>query len=441
MENQISTKYGLATTISMVIGIVIGSGIFFKADDILNTTNGNVSIAIFAFLFVGIGIVFSAVVISQYSVQSPEKGGIISYSQSMLGRKFGFIVGWTMVSIYFPALLSVLAYVCATYIGIFLGISSHSFIMTISLLLLLFTYAINIISPLLAGSVQKLTTVIKLIPLIIIAICGVVFSTPTVALDHTIIDSSLTDGAFLSSLVMIAFTFDGWIVATSISSEIKDSKKNLPLALISGVIVILIVYVLYFIGVVNILGVDQILELGDNYINQAGTIIFGNIGAKLITFTVIVSVYGGLNGMTLAYFRLPQELASSNSIKNIFNMRKITTNSNLSAGAIYFTIPFVTFYFIIQYFASSPDNMLSNIGFDISSIPVILNYIFYTILYLGVLKFINERKTSKIYYLYIALATITSLIVIYGSFSGNGLLYLSCSLIMILLGIPFYKKS
>lgn len=442
MEKKIVTKYGLFTTISMVVGIVIGSGIFFKADDILISTNGSVSTALLAFIFVGVGVVFSALVISQYAIASPEKGGIITYSKMILGPKYEFLVGWTMISIYFPALLVILAFVTSTYVGIFVGNTSHVFIMSATFFIIIFSYTVNMLNPLLAGSIQKITTIIKLIPLILIAILGFGFSGTTTETASIVGNNAVMNaGGFLSSLVLIAFTFDGWIVSTSISAEIKDSKRNLPKALFYGVLVILVVYILYFIGIVNMLGADQIITLGDDYITTAGTMIFGAWGAKLIVFAVIVSVYGGLNGMTLAYFRLPQEFASQGAIKNAFNMKEINTKSNLSRGSILFTIPFIVFFFILQFIASTENSLLYSIGFDISSIPIILNYIFYTILYFGVIKFIKLKKTSKIYYLFIVLATMTSVIIIYGSFQGNGLLYLLCSFIIIILGIPLYSSS
>lgn len=442
MEKKIVTKYGLFTTISMVVGIVIGSGIFFKADDILISTNGSVSTALLAFIFVGVGVVFSALVISQYAIASPEKGGIITYSKMILGPKYEFLVGWTMISIYFPALLVILAFVTSTYVGIFVGNTSHVFIMSATFFIIIFSYTVNMLNPLLAGSIQKITTIIKLIPLILIAILGFGFSGTTTETASIVGNNAVMNaGGFLSSLVLIAFTFDGWIVSTSISAEIKDSKRNLPKALFYGVLVILVVYILYFIGIVNMLGADQIITLGDDYITTAGTMIFGAWGAKLIVFAVIVSVYGGLNGMTLAYFRLPQEFASQGAIKNVFNMKEINTKSNLSRGSILFTIPFIVFFFILQFIASTENSLLYSIGFDISSIPIILNYIFYTILYFGVIKFIKLKKTSKIYYLFIVLATMTSVIIIYGSFQGNGLLYLLCSFIIIILGIPLYSSS
>lgn len=443
MGTKIKEQYGLFTTVNLIIGIVIGSGIYFKTDDILKLTNGNILLTVFGFLFVGFGIVFGALVVSRYALMNDQEGGIIAYSKQLLGKKYGYTVGWFMVAVYFPALVVILAQVAAIYTLLFLGINStsahyYSWILVTGLIYILMAYSINILSIKAAGRVQDLTTILKLIPIFFIAFLGIFFTSGTTVQSVQQTNAAMASG-FFASLVPIAFIFDGWIVSTGISAEVKNSKKNLPRALVVGTMAILFIYLIYIIGVSMILGPDKIILLGDSYINNIGEILFGNAGSKVMILFVIISVYGGLHGMMLTMFRLPHALVKDDLMKDFWNISEISGKYGISMGAVKFTIVPVIIFVLLQVYIVFSNGYLKSINFDISSLPVIVNYIFYTILFLGVIKFIREGIVSKTYYIYIFIASIISIIIILGSFSANGLLYIVLSILTILGGIPLRK--
>jgi len=83
-------EYGLFTAITMIVGIVIGSGIFFKSDDILNYTGGSVSLGIFVFAFAAISIVFGSLTIGELAARNSKSGGIISLANPSLVLSVGF---------------------------------------------------------------------------------------------------------------------------------------------------------------------------------------------------------------------------------------------------------------------------------------------------------------------------------------------------------------
>ncbi len=431
-------QYGLLTAISMVIGIVIGSGIFFKSDDILRSTGGSIVLGLLGFLIVGIGVLFGALVISEYANRSDQDGGIINYGTMAFGKRFGYVVGFAMIGVYFPAFIVVLGYVAATYIGILFGIDSSNFIIIVAFLLIALGLFSNIYSQKVGGIIQETTMFIKLIPLILIGIVGIFFGDTSVDLANT--QQMATSSGFLSALILIAFSFDGWLIATSISGEIKDSKKNLPRALIGGVTLTIIIYCLYFVGISKLVGPDQIIALGDAHTEVAAQMILGNIGAKLIIVFVIISVYGGLNGISLAYLRMPQSLIDSGLMKDFNKGEKCETNLNFSIETIKFVIGFLLLYYIIQILVMK-GIIFNNLAtpFDLSSMPITINYVFYVFLYVGVLRITKERKLSL--YIYIIIAVLTSFIVLYGSLQVNGMIYIAISIFVIAVGQLFYNKE
>lgn len=430
-------NYNFATAISMVVGCVIGSGIFFKADDILIAVNGNVGLGLLGFFVVGIGVLFGALAVSQYTHLDKNNEGLIGYAQMAAGRKFSFVVGWLLITCYFPTLMVILALITADYMGMLIGIDSSLFITVATFILLATNMYINLKMPKAAGQIQVYSTVAKLIPLILIGVVGALFFSDSA--DTTIASQTLSGGAPMSALIAIAFAFDGWIVATNIADDLEDSKRNLPRALAWGTVAIMVIYSLYFFGITRILSPAEIVSLGDDHIMVASQALVGPIGAKLILVFIIISVYGGFNGMTLAFVRLPQEMIEIGLMKVAPKYRQNSFKYSVVFASI-ITLFWFGFEQLIDY-----GLIFTNLqeAFDISSMPIVIIYLVYIVLFIAVNKFVTkESKLRRLYFLVISLiATITSLMIIGGSLQVNGLLYIVISIVIIIGGIPFYKKQ
>ncbi|WP_438405249.1 amino acid permease, partial [Aeromonas hydrophila] len=166
------------------------------------------------------------------------------------------------------------------------------------------TYLINFYTPVLAGKLQVGSTLIKLIPLILVAIVGTIsglLNGVTVTNFVQAMDGiGSTGGTLATAVVATAFAYEGWIAAVTINSEIRDSKKNLPRALVIGTLIVFVVYVTYFLGVASVLPTDEIVAQGDNAVNLATTSLFGGTASTILTVFVIISCLGTLNGLVLA---------------------------------------------------------------------------------------------------------------------------------------------
>lgn len=434
------TNYKFSTAIAMVIGIVIGCGIEFKADDILVAVNGKVGLGVLGFLIVGIGVIFGALTISAYAQQDDKQIGITGYAQKAVGDRLGYTMGWFSLSVYYPAVIVVLAMVTSVYLEVLLGVESQLFITIATLFFLACSFTINIVSPKLGGRMQVGTTILKVIPLIVIGGVGTLFFTGTQ--DPSAITNAgevVASNAPLSALIAIAFAFDGWIVATNIAHEL-DSKKTLTRALAIGTSVIVVLYVLYFYGITQVVDPKEIMSLGDAHTELAAERILGQIGGHILTAFVVISVYGGLNGFTLSYLRQPANFAKSGVVKPSLAAENDTDGKK----GIFTCLGLVGFYFVFQqlldYGVIFP-NLES--AFDLSVLPIIINYVFYMILFIFVNKLVKDKPMKeRVYYGVISvIATLIALLVIYGALQVNGLPYLAFSVLMLLAGLPFYQPS
>ena len=114
-NNQLKKRYGLFTAICMVVGIVIGSGVFFKAQDILKYTNGNMLLGILAWIIGGVVMIICAFTFANFATQYLKVNGVVDYAEAIVGKKYAYMTGWFLSTIYFPAMTSVLAWVSARY--------------------------------------------------------------------------------------------------------------------------------------------------------------------------------------------------------------------------------------------------------------------------------------------------------------------------------------
>lgn len=396
-KSQSQQHYGLFTAITMIIGIVIGSGIFFKADDVLFYTGGDLALGVLLFCIGAINIIFGSLTLTELSIRTDKSGGFVGYYEDFISKKVASAFGWFQTFVYYPTLISVISWVAGIYTCSLLGIEGTlEAQIAIGLLYMVIIYAVNIFSLKLGGYFQNLSTVIKLIPLLGIAIIGIFWGAPNPEIPAGVemISKSDVGLGWLAGLAPIAFSYDGWIIATSITNEVKNPKRNMPLALAIAPMVVLGVYLLYFLGLNNMLGAEYIMSLGDNAVNQAGALLLGSNGNTIMLIFLIISILGVVNGVTLGSLRMPQALASKEMIPGAKKIEKIDDKIQLSIGSCIISFIVALAWMGIHYFTQKT-GILS--GSDVSEISIVFSYVCYTLLYVKVIQMKKENVVTSIF--------------------------------------------
>lgn len=394
MENN-NKHYGLLTAITMIIGIVIGSGIFFKSDDVLQYTDGNIWLGVLVFCIGAISIIFGSITLTELSIRTNKIGGFIAYYEEFISNKIAAAFGWFQIFVYFPTLIAVISWVAGIYTCLLFGIDASLEIeIFIGLGYMTIIYVINILSVRIGGYFQNISTIIKLIPLLFIAVTGIIWGSSGQKISIGLGYGSGKGIGFgwLAALAPVAFSYDGWIIVTSITNEVKDPKKNMPLALIIGPLVILAVYILYFLGLNNILGPEFIMSSGDAAVNRAGELLLGSNGTKVILIFVIISILGVVNGITLGSLRMPQALASKNMLPYGKKIEKINPKLGLSVWSCLISF-FVSLFWILIHYIVQKNGIL--LGSDVSEISIVFSYVCYVLLYLKVMKMRKENVVTS----------------------------------------------
>ncbi|MFP4697571.1 MAG: APC family permease [Eubacteriales bacterium] len=440
----LSKKYGIWTSIAMVVGVVIGSGVFFKADDVLTLTNGNLLTALLAWVIGAFSMIFGALVFAEFAQHIQKANGVVDYSEEAYGKKFGYLIGWFKGTVYYPPLSAILAWVSGMYTLSLFGIANsenHWLTWVLGFIYLIFGYIMNYYAPILAGKFQVTTTVIKLIPLCLIGVIGLISGLFNGVFIENIEYSANTVnegfGSMASAVVATAFAYEGWIVATTINNEIKDSKKNLPKALTIGALVIFIVYVVYFLGLTGVLSTEQIINEGNNSVSIAARQMFGSEAAVLLTAFVVVSCLGTLNGLIISCIRTPYSLAIRNLGPKPKLLAKVNEKTDMPKYSVVYAFLISTVYLVLWY--GSLNNWFGrHVGLD--EIPIVLIYAMYIFLYIWYMKHFKHLKKWKRFGIP-SLAIIGSLIIVYGGIRNPSIgIYLIISLIVILLGLLFYRE-
>ena len=437
-------KYGLFTAITMITGIVIGSGIFFKSDDVLWYTNGNMILGIIVFCIAAVAIIFGCLSMSQLAMLTNKPGGIVTYAEDFIGRGIACAFGWFQMLLYFPTLVAVVSWVAGMYICQLFGWPSSNLLWTaIGFIVLILIFSMNMLSAKLGGMFQNASMIIKLIPLLLIAIFGMVFGNPgTIASEDIRTMSEATAGAgFLAALAPIAFSMDGWIVSTSIGHEIKNSKRNLPLALIIAPILILIVYVAYFVGITSLVGVETVLAQKNESVFTVANMIVGHIGAKMLLVFVIISVLGTVNGLTLGFIRTPYSLALRKMVPRSNQLSKECKSlKDMPINSAVFSFFLSVFWLVVHYYTQE-----HGLQGDVSEIAVTVSYLNYVLLYVVVIRLTRDGTIKNKFMGYVApiLAIIGSLVIVYGSKSNPIFLYslVICYGVMGLSVLYYYKNK
>ena len=426
-QNQPEKRYGLFTAICMVVGIVIGSGVFFKAQDILNYTGGNMLLGTLAWVIGGLVMIVCAFNFANFATKHARVNGIVDYAEAIVGERYAYMTGWFLSTIYYPAMTAVLAWVSARYTLVIRNPSADvtgGLCMALAAFYLVVLYGVNLLAPRLAGRFQVSATVIKLIPLLLLifvgATVGLVSGSTVEAFSDSVPPSGAGEAHFSDVFAGIAaatFAYDGWICATSINAELKNAKRNLPIALVVGTSLIMVIYITYFVGLTGGASVDALRTDGATV---AFRNLFGSVGGTVLNVFVAISCLGTLNGLTIANARSIYSIAvrGHGIAPRLCARLDDDTKTPLASG--FLSLVITAFWFFYFYAANLTEPLFGVFSFDSSELPIITIYAIYIPIFFCFL--VKEgRKSIFKNGVMPALAIVAALFMVFVAFYAHGI--------------------
>ncbi len=338
---------GLLTSILLVAGIMIGSGIFKKIAP-MAASGLNEKYLIAAWVVAGIITMFGAFIISGLSNLTEESGGQYEYLRIAFGDFISFLFGWTAFTIIGSASVSALAFIFAQSvntllplhdpfnnlsnmsIGDFIYPFASSGVKILSIATIILLTWVNYRGTKKGASLNTFLTWIKVSGILFLIALGLFFSNSSqeVITNTTIekLSNTAIYSAFFGALLSAFWAYDGWADLAYVTGEIKNPKRNVPIAIITGVLLVMIMYVLVNFAYMKTLSLDELASVDENNIaaSLVAEKIIGHTGTILISILIMFSTLGALNAVIFFYPRLYYKMAREKSFfKNAANVHPV----------------------------------------------------------------------------------------------------------------------
>jgi basic amino acid/polyamine antiporter, APA family len=336
---KLKKELGLFSSVSVLAGIMIGSGIYFFSMLVLGLASNSLGLSLVAWLVGGIITLFSALTYAELGTLFPKTGGYYVYLRKAYGRRVAFLSGITNFFLSSSGSVALLALLFAQVIGYMVGANGGAGFETpivglIAAVVIIILSLINYLGIQYGKMVQNIFFVAKLIPLFIIIIYGLFFGTQTdifASNGAENIEPGLLISGLLFAVARTLFAYEGWTNLNTVAEEMKDTKRDLPKALTIAVALVMGVYVLFVVGLYRIITPENLAYLGTGAVEagfdlgavySAFGAIFSGFDLGLLGYVVFgaiaISIFGSLNGTILSCPRVYLAMAEDETLPKVF---------------------------------------------------------------------------------------------------------------------------
>jgi len=333
---------GLWMLTALVAGNMIGSGVFLLPASLA----GFGSISILAWVLTAVGAIFLALVFAKLSSLLPKVGGPYAYCREGFGEFTGFQIAYN----YWIALWvgnAAIAVAAVSYMSVFWPVlkTNNELSSLVSIGLVWLMTIINIMGVRQAGIVQLVTTILKLIPLILIATFGLLFCNSHHFVTHFNTTHQSNFAALTSAATLTLWSFIGLESATIPADDVENPQKTIPRATILGVCITALIYILSTVAVMGVIPMDKLAQSNSPYADAA-QVMFGPMAYYIVAIGAIISCFGALNGWTLLQGQIPMAAARDGIFPKVFakESRFATPHVGLIVSSILITLLIVLTY-------------------------------------------------------------------------------------------------
>src|SRR5579864_4243669 len=297
---ELPRTLGLLDALAIVVGIVIGGGIFLVPNLVARNLSTPASI-LAVWVFAGVISFFGALACAELGTALPSTGGQYVFLREAYGPLAGFLCGWSMFLVARTAQVAWLAVTMAMYISYFFPLSALvSKLLGISAIAL-FT-GINYRGATAGAIVQKTFTLAKVIGLLVI-ICSALLWGSKAAPIPAGVAGGMSVSSFGVALIASLLAYDGWVQLTFVAGEIRNPRRNVFLALTVGSVACIAIYLLANIAYLRVLPISEIAA-SDHVGATVASRVLGSGGGSLVSLIILVSIIGTLNGCFLTSPRI-----------------------------------------------------------------------------------------------------------------------------------------
>lgn len=464
-SDKLLPQLGLFTTITIVVGAVIGSGIF-KKPAVMAADLGSPELLLVIWILAGVLTLFGALSNAEVAGLIPETGGQYIFFEKMYGSLTAYLYGWAILSVIQTGSIASITYVFAEYTQYFFTLPrfspelENSFylympfigkifplkdigVKSLTIIVILVLTTVNYFGIKYGGRVAEFFTSAKVIAIILLVAAGFLYGGGTMSnLSFDTPDFSYGElgmiGGIVAALSAAFWSFDGWNNVTYIAGEVKNPMRNIPKALIIGTVIIIAVYMLINVAYLYVLPID--VMAGSKLVaSDVADKAIGAWGGGMIAALVMVSTFGTSNGTIMVSARVYYAMSNRGMFFRVFgntNAKHHTPANALALQAVW-----------------SCGLVLSGSFDDLTDMLIFVSWIFYALGAYGVIvlrkKMPEAQRIYKVpFYPYIPLifVFVASIFVIltlyndiYNYIDGKSDIINSLfGLLLVLMGLPLY---
>ncbi len=298
-SSELRRVLGLRDLIFLIVGTVIGSGIFLVPSTVLRSVDGSVPLALFVWILGGLLSLLGALTYGELSAMKPEAGGLYVYIRDCFGEMAAFLFGWILFFVVSTGSVATLAVAFSNYLGGVVELRPLT-AKLISLLVIAITVVVNIRGTRQSADLQSLTTVIKVVAVLAMATGLLWFGhgTHAHALTMPFMSSGSSGWAGLgTALISVLWAYEGWQYCTYTAGETVNPQRNFPLAFLIGIAILAGAYLLANLGYLAALGGNGVAN--STRVAASALETLSPLLAKSVTFAILVSIFSAAHSIVL----------------------------------------------------------------------------------------------------------------------------------------------
>jgi APA family basic amino acid/polyamine antiporter len=309
--NTLVRTLGLRDIILLVIGSVIGSGIFLVPGAVLRQVDGFVIPALLVWLVGGILSLLGALTYGELGAMKPAAGGLYVYIRDCFGRFPAFLFGWTLFFVISSGAVATLAVAFSAYLGEIVPLTPMT-AKLIAISMIAVVTAVNVLGTRKSANLQNWTTAIKVLGILVMSAAllwlGRGFTGSGSALLPAEFNSSLASG-FGLAMISVLWAYEGWQYVSFSAGETRNAQRNFPLGLLSGTVALVGIYLVTNIAYLAALGPSGVAT-SDRLAATAVATVVSPAAAKLVAVMILISIFSAANGTMLTAPRVYYAMAA-----------------------------------------------------------------------------------------------------------------------------------
>ena len=334
--------------VSIVAGIMIGSGIFYLGSYVLQYANYSVGTALLAWVIGGVISLLGALCFSELSASMPKAGGLTVYLNEVYHPVVGYMYGFSQWLIASPGSIAAVAIAIPSALIDFIPGMTNGQVKIIAVTLVVLFTIYNIMGVKEASIFANITMVGKLLPMAIILLAALFMGDIMPDLDPTPVTATGENAGFFGGVGIVAYAvvaslwaYEGWSNVTNIGEEMRNPKKDLPKVLIIGVGFVTVFYVLFNFAILRVIPIEEAKAMIENDNIYLGTEVarrlLGNAGGFIVLIGMLIAMIGSLNGQVLVYARISYAMSHEGHFfrnQGVLNKKGVPANALIAQAVI-----------------------------------------------------------------------------------------------------------